>query len=40
MGAAAIIAVIDGMHLHEFSRDPDARNRLIGWSFQRLTATL
>jgi len=38
MGAAAIIAVIEGMHLHEPSRDPDARNQLVGWLIHRLTA--
>lgn len=40
MAAATIIAVIEGIHLHEPARDPDARNRLVGWLIQRLTAGL
>jgi AcrR family transcriptional regulator len=40
MAAAAVIAVIEGIHLHEPSRDPDARNRLVGWLIQRLTAPI
>jgi AcrR family transcriptional regulator len=38
MAAAAVIAVIEGIHLHEPSRDPDVRNHLVGWLIQRLTA--
>jgi AcrR family transcriptional regulator len=38
MAAAAIIAVVEGIHLHEPSRDPDVRNHLVGWLIQRLTA--
>jgi hypothetical protein len=38
MAAAAVIAVIEGIHLHEPSRDSDARNHLVGWLIQRLTA--
>jgi len=37
MAAAAVIAVIEGIHLHEPSRDSDARNHLLGWLIQRLT---
>jgi AcrR family transcriptional regulator len=36
MAAAAVVAVIEGIHLHEPTRDPDARNRLVGWLIQRL----
>ena len=36
MAAAAIVAVIEGIHLHEPSRDPDARNDLVQWLIQRL----
>lgn len=36
MAAAAIIAVIEGIHLHEPARDPDTRNHLVGWLIQRL----
>jgi AcrR family transcriptional regulator len=39
MAAAAVIAVIEGIHLHEPARDPDSRNHLVGWLIQRLTAT-
>jgi AcrR family transcriptional regulator len=38
MAAATIIAVVEGIHLHEPSRDPDARNHLVLWLIQRLTA--
>jgi AcrR family transcriptional regulator len=40
MAAAAVIAVIEGIHLHEPSRDPGARNHLVGWLIQRLTAPI
>lgn len=39
MAAAAIIAMIEGIHLHEHERDSDHRNQLVGWFIQRLTAT-
>jgi TetR/AcrR family transcriptional regulator, regulator of autoinduction and epiphytic fitness len=39
MAAAAVITVIEGIHLHEPARDPDSRNHLVGWLIQRLTAT-
>jgi len=39
MAAAAVIAVIEGLHLHEPARDTDARNELVGWLIQRLIAT-
>jgi hypothetical protein len=38
MRAATIIAVVEGIHLHEPSRDPEARNHLVQWLIQRLTA--
>lgn len=39
MAAAALIAVIEGIHLHETARDTDARNHLVGWLIQRLITT-
>lgn len=39
MAAAAVIAVIEGIHLHEPARDTDARNHIVGWLIQRLIAT-
>lgn len=38
MAGAAVVAVVEGIHLHEPERDPDARNRLVLWIFNRLTA--
>jgi AcrR family transcriptional regulator len=37
--AAAIMAIIEGIHLHEEKRDPVARNRLILWTVDRFLAT-
>lgn len=39
MAAATIIAVIEGIHLHEPSRDVEARNHLVRWLIQRLIAS-
>ncbi|OBB95716.1 TetR/AcrR family transcriptional regulator [Mycobacterium sp. 852002-40037_SCH5390672] len=39
MAAAAVIAAIEGIHLHEPARDTDTRNHLVGWLIQRLIAT-
>jgi AcrR family transcriptional regulator len=36
--AAAIMAMVEGIHLHDGHRDPAARNRLILWTLQRLVA--
>jgi AcrR family transcriptional regulator len=36
MAAAAAIAMIEGIHLHEASRNPEERNLLVGWLIQRL----
>ena len=36
--AATIMAMIEGIHLHEKTRDPAARNRLILWTLHRLVA--
>jgi AcrR family transcriptional regulator len=36
--AAAIMAMIEGIHLHEENRDPVARNRLVLWTLHRLVA--
>ena len=36
MAAAAVVAVIEGIHLHEPTRDPDARSELVQWLIQRL----
>lgn len=36
--AAAIMAMVEGIHLHEEDRDPVARNRLILWTLRRLVA--
>jgi AcrR family transcriptional regulator len=34
--AAAIMAMVEGIHLHERERDPAARDRLILWTLRRL----
>lgn len=34
--AAAIMSMIEGIHLHERKRDPRARDRLILWTLRRL----
>ncbi|HME75795.1 MAG TPA: hypothetical protein VKI00_09135 [Mycobacterium sp.] len=39
MAAAAIVAVIEVLRVHEPSRDPDVRNQLVGWLIHRVTAT-
>lgn len=36
MAAAALIAMIDGVHLHNTTRDPAARDRLVAWTVRRL----
>jgi AcrR family transcriptional regulator len=36
--AAAIMAIVEGIHLHERNRDPAARNRLVLWTLHRLVA--
>jgi AcrR family transcriptional regulator len=35
-GAAALMAVVEGIHLHERQRDPAARNELVLWTLHRL----
>jgi AcrR family transcriptional regulator len=37
-GAAALMAVVEGVHLHERQRDPAARNELVLWTLHRLIA--
>jgi AcrR family transcriptional regulator len=34
--AAALMAVVEGIHLHERERDPAARNELVRWTLHRL----
>jgi AcrR family transcriptional regulator len=36
--AAAIMAVVEGIHLHERDRDPAARNEMVIWTLHRLIA--
>jgi hypothetical protein len=36
--ASAIMAVVEGIHLHERNRDPAARNELVLWTVHRLIA--
>jgi hypothetical protein len=36
--AAAIMAVVEGIHLHERNRDPAARNELVLWTLHQLIA--
>jgi AcrR family transcriptional regulator len=36
--AGAIMAMVEGIHLHQRSRDRSARDRLIGWTLRRLVA--
>jgi len=36
--AAAVMAVVEGIHLHERERDPAARNELVLWTLHRLLA--
>jgi AcrR family transcriptional regulator len=36
--ASAIMAVVEGIHLHDRNRDPAARNELVLWTVHRLMA--
>jgi AcrR family transcriptional regulator len=36
--AAAVMAMVEGIHLHEPDRDPPSRDRLILWTLRRLVA--
>jgi AcrR family transcriptional regulator len=37
--AGAIMAMVEGIHLHERTRDPIARNRLLLWTLRRLVVS-
>ncbi len=40
LAADAMMAVIEGIHLHDRDRDPDARNELVLWTLHRLSGQL
>lgn len=37
LAAAAIVAIVEGIHLHDTPRDPAARNELVLWALQRFS---
>ena len=39
LAAAAIIAIVEGVHLHDEDRDSEARDELVLWTLRRLLAT-
>lgn len=38
MASDALIAIVEGVHLHSPTRDPSARNELVLWALQRFSA--
>lgn len=38
LGAAAVIAMVEGVHLHDGDRDPAARDEIVLWTLRRLLA--
>jgi AcrR family transcriptional regulator len=37
MAAAAVVAIVEGIHLHGPTRDPSTRNELVLWALRRFT---